>query len=78
MPRKQELISALEGTFEPQQFKDDYRQRVLEFVEAKAKGKAPVLPAIKERTVAASLDDQLARSLAAIKAPRGRREKKSA
>lgn len=74
----QELISALEGTFEPQQFKDEYRQRVLEFVEAKARGKAPALPAIKERTVAASLDDQLARSLAAIKSPKGRRENKIA
>lgn len=69
----QELVSALEGTFEPREFKDEYRQRVLEFVEAKARGKRPVLPVIKERTIATSLDDQLARSLAAIK--RGREKK---
>ena len=69
----QELVSALEGTFEPRQFKDEYRERLLEFVEAKARGKRPVLPVIKERKVAASLDDQLAHSLAAIK--RGREKK---
>lgn len=65
-----ELVSALEGKFEPQDFRDDYRQRVLEFVDAKAKGKHPRLPAVKERRVSASLNDQLAKSLAALK--RGR------
>jgi DNA end-binding protein Ku len=65
-----ELVSALEGQFEPGEFHDEYRERVLEFVEAKARGKAPRLPVVKEKTVAASLDDQLAKSLAALK--RGR------
>jgi len=62
-----ELLSALEGKFEPAEFHDDYRERVLHFVEAKAKGKHPRLPIIKERTTGASLDDQLTKSLAALK-----------
>jgi DNA end-binding protein Ku len=62
----QQLLSALEGTFEPAQFRDEYRQRVQDFVEAKAKGKHPRLPMVKERTAAASLDVQLAKSLKAV------------
>jgi DNA end-binding protein Ku len=62
-----ELVSALAGKFAPAEFHDDYRERVLHFVEAKAKGKSPRLPIIKERTTGASLDDQLTKSLAALK-----------
>jgi DNA end-binding protein Ku len=69
----QELVSALEGTFEPEEFHDDYRERVVTFVEAKAKGKHPRLPTIKERPTGASLNDLLAWSLAALK--RGRVKK---
>lgn len=68
-----ELVSALEGKFEPAEFHDEYRQRVLNFVEAKAKGKHPRLPIIKERTTGASLDDQLTKSLAALKRGREKR-----
>jgi DNA end-binding protein Ku len=68
-----ELVSALEGKFEPEEFHDDYRERVLHFVEAKAKGKHPRLPIIKERTTGASLDDQLTKSLAALKRGREKR-----
>jgi DNA end-binding protein Ku len=68
-----ELVSALEGTFEPEEFHDEYRERVQAYVEAKSKGKHPRLPAIKERPTGAPLDDQLARSLAALK--RGREKK---
>jgi DNA end-binding protein Ku len=63
----EELVGALEGSFDPNEFHDEYRKRVQEFLEAKAKGKHPRLPVIKERTVAASLDQQLAKSLAALK-----------
>jgi DNA end-binding protein Ku len=68
-----ELVSALEGTFRPDEFHDEYRERVLTFIEAKAKGKHPRLPTIKERKAAGSLDEQLAKSLAALK--RGREKK---
>ena len=63
----EELIRALEAKFDPEQFKDEYRERVMRFLEAKAKGKHPKLPAIKERLAAGSLDEQLSKSLAAMK-----------
>jgi len=69
----EELISALEGTFNPEEFQDDYRERVLTYVEAKASGKHPRLPTVKERRTDVSLNDQLSRSLAALK--RGREKK---
>lgn len=34
----EQLIEALAGDFDPEQFRDEYRDRVLEFVEKKAKG----------------------------------------
>ena len=68
-----ELVSALEGPFTPEEFHDEYRERVQTFVEAKSKGKHPRLPAIKERPTGAPLDAQLAKSLAALK--RGREKK---
>jgi len=63
----EQLIAALEGEFKPEQFRDEYRQRVMAFVEAKAKGKHPRLPVVKDRRSAGSLDQQLAKSLAAMK-----------
>jgi non-homologous end joining protein Ku len=73
----EELVGALEGSFDPNEFHDEYRKRFEEFLEAKAKGKHPRLPVIKERTTGASLDQQLAKSLAALK-PRQKKEKKVA
>jgi DNA end-binding protein Ku len=69
----EELIGALEGHFEPREFRDEYRERLTEFIEAKAKGKHPRLPQIRERRTGGSLDQQLAKSLAAMK--RGREKK---
>jgi DNA end-binding protein Ku len=63
----EELIRALEAKFDPEQFNDEYRERVMRFLEAKAKGKHPKLAAIKERRAAGSLDEQLSKSLAAMK-----------
>jgi non-homologous end joining protein Ku len=68
-----ELIGALEGAFEPEAYHDEYRERVLAFVEARAKGKKPRLPEFPKRSAGQSLDDQLARSLAALK--RGKERK---
>jgi DNA end-binding protein Ku len=73
----EELVGALEGSFDPKEFHDEYRKRLQEFLEAKAKGKHPRLPVIKERTIAAPLDQQLAKSLAALK-PRQKKERKVA
>jgi DNA end-binding protein Ku len=63
----EELIGALEGKFDLNEFRDEYRERVMKFIEAKAKGKRPKLAVVKERRSAASLEQQLAKSLAAMK-----------
>jgi DNA end-binding protein Ku len=69
----EELIGALEGKFDPSEFRDEYRERLTEFIEAKAKGKHPRLPKISERRTVGSLGQQLEKSLAAMK--RGREKK---
>ena len=49
-PSKQELdmagklLESLQGKFEPEKFEDTYRERLLEYIEAKAKGKVASLP----------------------------------
>jgi len=69
----EELIGALEGKFDATEFRDEYRDRLASFIQAKAKGKHPRLAEIKERRTDGSLDQQLAKSLAAMK--RGREKK---
>ena len=55
------------------QFRDEYRDRLTKFIEAKARGKRPRLPTVKTRATGASVEDQLAKSLAALK--RGKEKK---
>src|SRR5688572_22144406 len=62
-----QLVSLLEGEFKAGDYKNAYRERVMEFIERKAKGKAPRLHAVKTKRKAASLDSMLARSVAALK-----------
>lgn len=62
-----QLISLLEGEFDAKDYKDEYRERVMEFIERKAKGKAPRLRAVKTKRKAGSLDSVLAKSLQALK-----------
>lgn len=62
-----ELLAALEGTFTPDDFRDEYRGRLEKFIAAKAKGGRPRLPQVQERSTAAPLQSQLAKSLAALK-----------
>lgn len=61
------LVSLMQGEFNPAEFKDEYRERVMEFIERKAKGHAPRLRAVKTKRKAGSLDAVLAKSLAALK-----------
>jgi DNA end-binding protein Ku len=61
------LVSLLEGEFNPADFKDEYRERVMEFIEKKAKGRAPKLKPVKMKRKTTSLDSVLARSIAALK-----------
>ena len=61
------LVSMLEGEFDPADYKDEYRERVLEFIAKKAKGHAPRLAAVKTKRKTTSLDTVLAKSIAALK-----------
>ncbi len=68
-----QLVGLLEGEFNPADYKDEYRQRVMEFIEKKAKGKAPRLHAVKTKRKASSLDSVLEKSLQSL-----RKEKRAA
>lgn len=62
-----QLVGMLEGEFNAKDFKDEYRERVMEFIEHKAKGKAPRLRAVKTKRKPSSLDSVLQKSLQALK-----------
>lgn len=68
-----QLVELLKGEFDPQKYKNEYRQRVMEFVEKKAKGKKPRLKLVKAKPKAASLDKILSKSIESLK-----KEKRSA
>jgi DNA end-binding protein Ku len=62
-----QLVELLKGEFDPKDYKDEYRARVMDFVEKKAKGHKPRLKLVKPKKKAASLDKVLEKSLAALK-----------
>jgi DNA end-binding protein Ku len=68
-----QLIELLKAEFDPKEYKDEYRQRVMEFVEKKAKGHKPRLKLVKSKARTASLDKILSKSIASLK-----KEKRSA
>jgi len=68
-----QLVEMLEGEFKPKEYKDEYRERVMEFIEKKAKGRAPRLKAVKAKRKTAALDSVLAKSIASL-----RKEKRAA
>jgi DNA end-binding protein Ku len=60
----EQLVSALEGEFDPTQFHDEYRERLREYVEQKAAGKQPRLHKPRARKASAgSLESILRASL---------------
>jgi DNA end-binding protein Ku len=65
-----QLITALHGEFDPSQYRDEYRARVLELVEAKAAGggKQKVKVFRPRKVKEDEITDALAASLAATKA----------
>jgi DNA end-binding protein Ku len=65
-----QLVGALAGEFNPAEYKDEYRERVMQFIERKARGHAPRLRAVKSKRKTSDLDDMLARSLKAVKKKR--------
>lgn len=62
-----QLVSALEDELDLTQFRDEYRERVLELVEAKAEGKVVRFPEVERREERGSLTDVLERSISAMK-----------
>jgi len=68
-----QLVGLLKGEFDADEYQDEYRQRVMEFIEKKAKGHAPKLHLVKTKRKAASLDKVLSRSIETL-----RKEKKAA
>jgi DNA end-binding protein Ku len=62
-----QLVEMLKGEFNPKDYQDEYRARVMEFVEKKAKGHAPRLRLVKSKRRAASLDKVLSKSIEALK-----------
>jgi DNA end-binding protein Ku len=62
-----QLVGLLQGEFDPKEYKDEYRERVMEFIEKKAKGKAPRLQAVKKKRTPASLDKVLSKSIESLR-----------
>jgi DNA end-binding protein Ku len=62
-----QLVELLEGEFDPAEFSDEYRERVVEFIEQKAKGKKPRLHAVQSKRGTSSLDKVLSKSIASLK-----------
>lgn len=59
----QQLVEALEGPFDPEAFRDEYRDRVLELVEAKAAGRKVPRKKAEKRKTEGSLEAALSASL---------------
>ncbi len=70
----QQLVQMLEGEFNPADYKDEYRERVMEFIEKKAKGHAPRLKAVKAKPKTTALDSVLAKSIESLR----KKEKRAA
>ncbi len=61
-----QLVEFLQGEFSAEDYKDEYRERVMEFIERKAKGKAPRLTAVRTKRQSGTLENALAKSLKSL------------
>jgi len=68
----EQLVAVLEDEFRPEDYQDEYRERVMQFIEAKAKGQRPKLQVIREKRAPASLMDALSASLKQAKRAGGK------
>ena len=68
----EQLVTALEDEFRPGEYKDEYRERVMQFIEAKAKGRRPKLQVIRQKRAPSSLADALSASLKQAKRTGGK------
>jgi len=62
-----QLVSSLSNEWEPEKYKDDYREKILEMIEAKAEGNEIAVPEAPERPalvvdLMAALEASLARA----------------
>jgi DNA end-binding protein Ku len=73
-----QLVEALAGDFDPTQFSDEHRERVLELIAAKAKGKHVELPRRERKRPARDLSSALEQSLKAMKKRPEQKERLSA
>src|SRR5258708_27737890 len=62
-----QLVEMLKGEFNPKDYQDEYRQRVMEFVEKKAKVRASKLRLVKSKRRPASLDKVLSKRIETLK-----------
>src|SRR3954451_4036336 len=60
-----QLVESLQADFKPEQYEDTYRERLLEYIEAKAKGKVASLPKRSEATDPGDLMAALEASISA-------------
>lgn len=72
----EQLVLAFADEFDPSQYRNEHRDRLLALVDAKAKGKRPRLKPVQEKRAAPNLADALRKSLLAAH-QKGRAEKKS-
>lgn len=59
----EQLVSALQDDFRPEDFRDEYRERVMKFIEAKAAGQQPRLRIVARKKEPRSLVESLAASI---------------
>lgn len=74
----EQLVQALAGEFEPAAFRDEHRDRVLELIAAKAKGKKLPAPPRERRRAARDLGTALEQSLKRLQKEPARKERLSA
>lgn len=63
----EQLVEMLRSPFDPTRYRDEYRERVMELVEAKAKGKVVPMKKARKKATDGSLEELLAKSLKASK-----------
>jgi DNA end-binding protein Ku len=64
----EQLLDALSGDFEPEAFRDEYQERLLELVEAKAEGKTVEMKRFRRKPARdEDLTGALSQSLAAAR-----------
>ena len=68
-----QLVQLLEGEFDPAEFSDEYRERLMKFIEQKAKGKRPRLHAVRSKRPSPSLEKTLAKSIENLKKQKEKR-----